>query len=56
MPPHDHGTTYSGAAAVNNGSQVGVKLDGATNTGMRGGGSPHNNLQPFSSANFLIKT
>ena len=55
MPSHTHSTTYGGAVAVNNGSQVGVKLDGAASTGSAGSGGAHNNVQPTLILNKIIR-
>lgn len=56
MPAHTHSVNYGGAVAVNNGSQVGVRIDGSNNTGSQGGGSAHNNLQPYLTLQFVIKS
>lgn len=56
MAYHSHSVNYGGAVAVNNGSQVGVRVDGANSTGVTGGSAPHNTMQPFLVMNYIIKT
>lgn len=56
MPIHSHPVNYGGAVAVNNGSQVGVRVDGANSTSNTGGSAAHNNMQPFTALNYIIKT
>lgn len=55
IPSHTHPVNYGGAVAVNNGSQVGVRVDGSNNTSATGGGGAHNNLQPYLVLNPIIK-
>lgn len=55
MQAHTHGVNYGGAVAVNNGSQVGVRVDGSNISGSTGGGDSQN-LQPYNIARMVIKT
>ena len=54
IPAHSHPVGYGGAVAVNYGSQVGVRVDGANNTSNTGGGGAHNNVQPTLILNKII--
>lgn len=53
MPAHTHTSqNQQGTASSSGGAVVGVV---AGNTGSTGGSTPHNNIQPFLSVNYIIK-
>lgn len=54
MPAHTHAGGVNGAGTVVNGSAPQTLANG--NTGSTGGGSAHNNLQPYLVVNYIIKT
>lgn len=58
MPSHDHDIRYSGSAggtaSMTTGATSGVFTSGAVQS--KGGGQPHNNIQPSTALNHIIKT
>jgi microcystin-dependent protein len=56
MPAHTHGQNAGGSSVmVPSGSFYGVATDEASTTGSAGGDQPHNNMQPYSVDNLLVR-
>jgi len=53
MPAHNHGGTFNSHAPSNVGSNGNGQFGNTDNTG---GGLPHNNLQPYVTMSYIIKT
>ncbi len=56
MPSHDHGSLQFGPNAGAAGLRADAVVTTDTRTGFTGGGGAHNNMQPSTIVNFIIKT
>jgi microcystin-dependent protein len=56
MPSHDHGSLQFGPNAGAAGLRADAVVTTDTRTGFTGGGGAHNNMQPSTVVNFIIKT